>query len=88
MHVFFENSHVAEWNIRFVYRGQSVESCYKFEFPTHQVLFLVCVFVLGFEAEEESVEAIVFCFNSSRSSVHVHPETIEFRSQRHEPTSS
>ncbi len=67
------------------YRGQSVEPCYKFAFPTHQFLFLVCVFVLGFEAKEESVEAIVFCFNSTRSSVDGHPETIELRSQYHEP---
>ncbi len=48
----------AEWNIRLVYLGQSVESRHRFMFPSHQLLFLVRDFLLGLEAEEESVEAI------------------------------
>ncbi len=41
-----------------MYLGQSVESCHRFVFPSHQLLFLGRDFVLCLEAEEESVEAI------------------------------
>ncbi len=47
-----ESHYGAERNIRLVYLG------HRFVFPSDQLLFLVWVFPLGLECEDEGVEAI------------------------------
>ncbi len=53
-----ENHKGVEWNLHLVYLWHSVETCHRFIFPSHQLLFLGRDFVLCLEVEDESVESI------------------------------